>query len=193
MGRVLQNNPSKHCKPNSKSKRTPSNQSDNTERTVGCFYSSNSLVESDHGERKMDRASTSSSAGTPCENCCDDRDAESTLTVASPLAITSTSPSSSTPVTATLIPRAPGRNYANHCLEELNLASMQNSGEAGDLVAKLEAFFETQRRSQEDFNNRMEQRVLEELRKERENAAPPPPKRLSKELTVSQLVLVMTL
>ena len=193
MGRVPPNKPSKHRKPNSKSKRTPSNQPDNTERTVGRFYSSNSLAESDHEEREMGRASTSSSAGTPRENRRDNRDAESTLTVATPLPITSTSPSSSTPVAATLIPRAPGRNNTNRCLEELNLASMRNSGEAGDLVAKLEAFFETQRRSQEDFNNRMEQRVLEQLRKERENAAPPPPKRLSKELTVSQFVLAITL
>ncbi|XP_068691096.1 uncharacterized protein [Montipora foliosa] len=62
---------------------------------------------------------------------------------------------------------------------------MRDSGETGDLVAKLEAFFESQRQSQEDFNNRMEHRVLKELRKERENTAPPPPKRLSKELTAN--------
>ena len=193
MGRVPPNKPSKHRKPSSKSKRTPSNQSDHTERTVDRFYSTNSLAESDHEESEMDRASTSCSAGTPRENRRNNRDAESALTIATPLSIASTSPSNSTPVAATLIPRAPGRNNTNRCLEELNLPSMQNSGEAGDLVAKLEAFFESQRQSQEDFNNRMEQRVLEELRKERENAAPPPPKRLSKELTVSQFVLAITL
>ena len=32
---------------------------------------------------------------------------------------------------------------------------MPNSGEAGDLVAKLKAFFESQHQSQEDFNNRI--------------------------------------
>ena len=77
-------------------------------------------------------------------------------------------------------------------LEQLNLASTRDSGETGDLIAKLEAFFESQRRSQEDFNNRMEQRVLEELGKEREKAAAPPSKRLSKELTVSQFVIATT-
>ena len=175
MGRVPPNKPSKHRKPSSKSKRTPSNQSDHTERTVDRFYSTNSLAESDHEESEMDRASTSCSAGTPLENRRNNRDAESALTIATPLPIASTSSSNCTPVAATLIPRAPGRNNTYRCLEELNLASMRNSGEAGDLVA--EAFFESQRQSQEDFNNRMEQRVLEELRKERENAAPPPPKR----------------
>ena len=176
MGRVPPNKPSKHRKPSSKSKRTPSNQSDHTERTVDRFYSTNSLAESDHEESEMDRASTSCSAGTPRENLRNNRDAESALTIATPLPIASTSSSNSTPVAATLIPRAPGRNNTYRCLEELNLASMGNSGEAGDLVAKLEAFFESQCQSQEDFNNRMAQRVLEELRKERENAAPPPTK-----------------
>ena len=77
MGRVPPNKPSKHRKPSSKSKRTPSNQLDHTERTVDRFYSTNSLTESDHEESEMDRASTSCSAGTPRENRRNNRDAES--------------------------------------------------------------------------------------------------------------------
>ncbi|XP_068717266.1 NKAP family protein CG6066-like [Montipora capricornis] len=182
MGRLPPNKPSRHRKQNPKSNQTSRSQSSNTERAVGRFYSSHSLAESDHQEREIDRASTSSTTGTPRENRRD-IDAESTLTITTPPPSTSTSSSNSTPVA--IIPRAPGRNNANRCLEQLNLASMRDSGETGDLVAKLEAFFESQRQSQEDFNNRMEHRVLKELRKERENTAPPPPKCLSKELTAN--------
>ena len=102
MGRLPPNKPSKHRKQTSKSNRTSGNQSGNTERAVGRFLSSNSLAESDHEEREnMDRASTSSTAGTPRENRRDNKDAESTLTIASPPPSTSTSPSNSTPVAAT--------------------------------------------------------------------------------------------
>ena len=188
MARLPPNKASKHRKQNSKSNRTSSNKSGNTERPVGRFYSSNSLAESGREEREMDRASRSSTGGMIGENGYDNSDAESTL--ATPPPSISTSPSSSTPVAATLIPRPPGRNNTNRCLEQLNLVSTRDTGKTGNNLAKLDAFFESQRQRQVHFNNRMEQRVMEELRKERENEAPLPPKRLSKELTVSVPVLI---
>ena len=188
MARLPPNKARKHRKQISKSNRTSSNKFDNTEQAVGRFYSSNSLAESDHEEREMNRASRSSTSRMTCENGHDNSGAESTL--ATPPSSISTSPSTSTPVAAALIPRPPGRNNTNRCLEQLNLVSTRDSVETGDLLAKLDACFESQRQRQADFNNRMEQRVLEELRKERENEAPLPPKRLSKELTVSVHVLI---
>ena len=71
MAQLPPNKASEHRKQNSKSNWTSSNKSGNTERVVGRFYSSNSLAESNHEEREMDRASRSSTCGMTSENCHD--------------------------------------------------------------------------------------------------------------------------
>lgn len=92
------------------------------------------------------------------------------------------------------IPRPPENENRRRCLEPLNLGpSLQTESmvdgrnaaniENNNFMARIEAFFEQQKK----FNERLEQRVTENLTNERENLTTPLKKRLPKELSVSRV------
>ena len=117
---------------------------------------------------------------------------------ASSLSSSYSTPSSSERPQIPTIPRPPAPNASSEnrrrCLEPLNLGSSLHAGllderRAANLIdnhfiARIEAFFENQQK----FNERLEKRVTEHLKNERENASKQPTpmkRRLPKELSVS--------
>lgn len=115
------------------------------------------------------------------------------------LASSNSTPSNSERTQIPPIPRPPESENRRRCLEPLNLGpslqadSLLDERRAANVIddhfmARMEVFFEQQQK----FNERLEQRVTEHLRNERENLATRAPmkKRLPKELSVSCITVL---